>query len=123
MLQESGEGKRPLIAMEEKAYRALVKEAFDRIERAFEEVDPDIVECENSQGAITITLSDKSRIVVSPQPHVRQIWLAVATQGKAYHFDFNADSKRWTDDKTHQIELFHQIREAVSKATKVDVKI
>jgi CyaY protein len=109
--------------VEEKAYRSLVADAFNRIEKAFENVDPDSAECENASGAISITLSDRSKIVVSPQPHVRQIWLAVASQGKAYHFDFDSDSNQWIDDKTHSLELFGQIGQAVKKATGISVEI
>jgi iron donor protein CyaY len=109
--------------VEEKEYRSLVADAFSRIEKAFETVDPDIAECENASGAISITLSGGSRIVVSPQPHVRQIWLAVASQGKAYHFDFSVESKNWLDDKTQNLELFGQITQAVKKATGLSIEM
>jgi frataxin-like iron-binding protein CyaY len=50
--------------------------------------------------------------VVSPQPSVRQIWLAVTSEAKGYHFDFDEGSKRWLDDREGRLELFDEIRKA-----------
>ncbi|MFH1263673.1 MAG: iron donor protein CyaY [Pseudomonadota bacterium] len=99
--------------MDEKTYRARILEAFGRIEKGFEKIDPDLAECENAQGALTITLRNRSKVIVSPQPSVRQIWLAVAAEGKAYHFNFDGGSGRWLDDRGTGHELFAQISEAV----------
>jgi CyaY protein len=99
--------------MDEKMYRARVSEAFGRIEKGFEKVDPDLAECENVAGALTITLRNRSKVIVSPQPSVRQIWLAVAAEARAYHFNFDNDSGRWLDDRGTGHELFTQISEAV----------
>ena len=102
--------------MDEKIYRALVTETFARIEKAFENVDPDLAECESSQGALTITLEGRSKLVVSPQPSVRQIWLAVASQGKGYHFNYDEGSKRWLDDRGEGLELMGEISKAAGIA-------
>lgn len=98
--------------MDEKIYRSLVTETFARIEKVFENVDPDLAECENVQGALTITLAGRSKLIVSPQPSVRQIWLAVASQAKAYHFSYDESSKKWLDDRGDGLELFDQISKA-----------
>jgi iron donor protein CyaY len=98
--------------MDEKTYRGLVSETFGRIEKIFENIDPDVAECENVQGALSITLADRSKLVVSPQPSVRQIWLAVASQAKGYHFNYDGGSKKWLDDRGGRLELFDEIRKA-----------
>jgi iron donor protein CyaY len=98
--------------MEEKAYRLLVKGTFEKIEKMFAAVDPDVAECENVQGALTITLAGRSKLVVSPQPSVRQVWLAVASQGKGYHFNYDEGSKKWLDDRGGGLELFGEISKA-----------
>lgn len=103
--------------LDDKLYRTLVSQAFEQIQVAFEDVDPDLAECESIQGAITVTLASRSKLVVSPQPSVRQIWLAVASEAKAYHFDYQADGQKWLDDKTGELELFAEIAKAVEKAT------
>jgi frataxin-like iron-binding protein CyaY len=68
-------------------FRAKIQSTFDRIEKPFEGVDPDIAECEQALGSMTITLSDKSRCILSAQPSVRQLWLALAARGTAFHFN------------------------------------
>ena len=91
--------------MEESAYRKRIQETFDRIERAFENVDPDRAECEQSHGSMTITFEDESRCILSAQPSVRQLWLAIASRGTAVHFVLDAESGLWKDDKGKGLEL------------------
>jgi CyaY protein len=89
--------------MTEADFRKTMQVTLDRIEKAFSEVDPDIAECEQALGSMTITFADRSRCIVSAQPSVRQLWLALAARGTAYHF--NWDGTRWLDDKGKGIEL------------------
>ena len=42
--------------LDETAYRSLVQACLDRVERAFENVDPDVAECEKAHGGLSITL-------------------------------------------------------------------
>jgi iron-sulfur cluster assembly protein CyaY len=91
--------------MTESEFRKLAKLAYDRIEARFDDVDPDQVECEVAQGALTLILADGARWVLSQQPPVRQLWLAVASQGRAYHFDYDAAGACWRDDKGEGLEL------------------
>jgi iron donor protein CyaY len=86
-------------------YRRKIQETLDRIERAFEEVDPDLAECEQAHGAMTIRFADGSRCILSAQPSVRQLWLALAARGTAYHFDYDHERQEWRDDKGRDIEL------------------
>jgi frataxin-like iron-binding protein CyaY len=69
-------------------FRKKVDEVFQRLEVPFNEVDPDVAECEIALGSMTITLSDGSRCILSTQPSVRQLWLAVASKGVALSFQF-----------------------------------
>ncbi len=91
--------------MTETEYRALIQETFDRISRAFDDVDPDQAECERIPGSMTITLADGSRCILSSQPSVRQLWLALAAKGTAVHFNWDASREQWWDDKGKGIEL------------------
>lgn len=97
--------------LEETEYRKLVQETLNRVERAFDSVDPDVAECEQAHGALTIRFADSSRCILSAQPSVRQLWLALAARGTAYHFDFVPASDghgegHWMDDKGRSVELF-----------------
>jgi iron donor protein CyaY len=87
-------------------YRKKIQAVFHQVEKAFAEVDPDIAECENSMGALTITFADQARCILSAQPSVFQLWLALASRGTAYHFNLDAKSEKWIDDKGRNIELF-----------------
>ena len=59
-------------AMTESVYRKLALEAYDRIEAQFEDIDPDAVECEVAQGALTLTLPDGARWVLAGAAGARQ---------------------------------------------------
>jgi iron-sulfur cluster assembly protein CyaY len=95
----------PAETMSESEFRRLAKSVYDRIEAQFDAVDPDDVECEVAQGALTLTMKDGARWVLSQQPPVRQLWLAIASKGRAYHFDYDPASGRWRDDKGQHVEL------------------
>lgn len=110
----------------EAEYRREVQGLFDKIEKAFADVDPDVAECENSMGALTITRSDGSRLILSMQPSVRQIWLALAAQGTAYHFNFvNFDSTRpqWLDDKGREVELVAFLKNYFRESAGIELAI
>lgn len=103
-------------------YRKKVQDTLDRIERAFEAVDPDVSECELSHGALTISFADRTRCILSTQPSVRQVWLAMASQGTAYHFDFDQAQGRWLDDKGKGIELFSFLEKFLAEKTGLNFK-
>jgi CyaY protein len=101
--------------MDDKDYRKQVLDAQQRILKAFDDIDPDVVEAELSQGALTILAKGK-KIIVSPQPPVKQVWLAAANLGIAVHFDWHPDSQKWIDDKGKGLELYAFTSEVVQKA-------
>ena len=94
------------MSMTEAEFRKKIHDTLARVEKAFEEVDPDVAECEQSQGSLTITFTDQSRCILSAQPSVRQLWLALASRGTAYHFNWDEKESNWKDDKGLGIELF-----------------
>jgi CyaY protein len=100
--------------MDDKQYRKMVSEIFSGISAAFDNVDPDIAEADYSQGSVTI-LSKGTKTIISPQPPVRQIWLAAASQGLAIHFDFDPEAGLWLDDKGHGYELYAFTEEVLKK--------
>lgn len=91
--------------MTEKEYRQKVKEVYARVEEAFDAVDPDLVEVEVGMGTLVL-LSKGRKTILSTQPSVRQIWLAVAALGIAVHFDWDEKSGTWLDDKGQGHELY-----------------
>lgn len=107
----------------EMEYRSRIQGVFDRIENAFENIDPDIAECEQSMGAMTLTLADRSRVILSAQPSVRQLWLALAAKGTAYHFNYDPHSEAWMDDKGKGVELIQFLESYLTEATKFPIHL
>ena len=103
--QQLSEQKMSEQQMSESELRAHAKQIYGRISAAFDEVDPDEAECEESLGSLSIELPDGAKWILSVQPPVRQMWLAVASIGRAFHFNYDSASQSWRDDKDPAIEL------------------
>lgn len=108
--------------MNEKEFREVVKRSVDRIEKHFEDVDPDVVECSVQFGALTLLFSDKSKFILSSQPSVSQIWVAVAAKGIAIHFNYDQTSESWIDDKGKGIELHSFLNDFIKEKTGLILK-
>jgi iron donor protein CyaY len=108
-------------AMDEKTYRKLLDETYARIDRAFEEVDPDLAEVDISQGTLTISFGEKLRLMLTPQPSPRQLW--VAFRDRAWHFDWDAGRGAWLDDRGQGIELIGLIEETTRQTAGVDLRV
>jgi iron donor protein CyaY len=91
--------------MDEKTYRLLVKGVYSHVEHAFESVDPDLVEVEAGMGTLSL-VSKRGKTILSTQPSVRQLWLAIAAQGIAVHFNYDEVRRAWVDDKGEGRELY-----------------
>jgi CyaY protein len=109
--------------MNEQEYRQKVHATLERIEQAFTDVDPDLAECEQSLGSLTITSADRSRLILSTQPSVRQMWLALAAQGIAHHFNYDAGKQHWIDDKGKGIELLSFLKDYFKKSAGIDLSL
>jgi CyaY protein len=110
------------VKMPEAEYRALVQGVYDRILKQLDQVDPDAVEAEMSQGTLSLRLADGARWILSGQPPVRQLWLAVASKGRAFHFDYDPRSATWRDDKGEGVELFGCLESLLDEVAQVRVK-
>jgi CyaY protein len=108
---------------DEGEYRSKVQEVLAQVEAAFSDVDPDVAECDQAMGSMTITLSDQSRLIISMQPSVRQIWLALAAKGTAYHFNYDAGKAQWWDDKGRGVELLSFLNQYFRESCKLDLQL
>jgi CyaY protein len=95
---------------------------MDRIERAFEDIDPDQAECEQSLGSLTIRMGDGTKLILSGQPSVRQLWLAVAAKGLAFHFNYEQGPRAWLDDKGKGIELLDYLKKHFRESAGVELE-
>ncbi len=107
--------------MDEPTYRRLVDDTMHHIDTAFEDVDPDLAESNISQGALTITFPGGMRAIISPQPPVRQMWLAFKDRG--YHFNWDPERKRWIDDKGEGLELYRLVSDLTRQTSGVELTI
>ncbi|MGD0675296.1 MAG: iron donor protein CyaY [Polyangiaceae bacterium] len=105
--------------MDESTYENLADTAFRTIGDGFENVDPEIVDCELAGDVLTLTLRDGRRCIVNTQRPTRQIWLAA--NSRAWHFSWDDHAKRWLDDKGRGEELFATIAQIVKGAVGIDV--
>jgi CyaY protein len=109
--------------LSEADFRRNMQSTLDVVEKAFRDIDPDLAECEQSLGSMTITFADRSRCIISGQPSVRQLWLALASRGTAYHFNWDSVSGRWSDDKGRGIELFEFLEGFFKEVTDQNFKL
>lgn len=100
--------------LEEKVYRRLLDDTFARIDQAFDDVDPDLAESNLSQGALTVTMRGKHRLVLSPQPSPRQLWIAF--RDRAWHFDWDETTRSWRDDRGQNIEALALVAQLTQEA-------
>ncbi len=105
--------------MDEPTYQRLADAAFRAIGDAFENVDPEVVDCEQAGDVVTLTLRGGKRCIVNTQRPTRQIWLAANAQ--AWHFSWDEATKAWLDDKGRPGDLFATIARIVKDATGADV--
>jgi CyaY protein len=99
--------------MDEKQYRQRVAETYKRIEAAFDAVDPDVVELSRAGDVVTLQFPDGMRCLLSPQPPLKQLWVAARTN--AYHFNWDEAASAWKDDQGRGIELFGYLKALVER--------
>jgi CyaY protein len=107
--------------MDERSYRHLLDQVFARIDAAFETVDPDLAEVSLALGSLTIGYPGNLRMMLTPQPSPRQLW--VAFRDRAWHFDYDATSGRWLDDRGLGIEVCKLVEDTTREMSDVEIKI
>lgn len=85
--------------MTEVEYNELLDELMVAIEDAIDELDIDI-DCEVGNGMLTMQFENRSQIILSRQPALRQLWLAAKSGG--FHFDYQQEDEQWVCDSTKE---------------------
>lgn len=89
--------------MTESEFNDKVDDTLIQIEDALDNSDADL-DYETTAGILTITVeSSNTRIIINRQVPLSQLWVAAKSGG--YHFEFDAASQTWLNDKDKQ-ELF-----------------
>lgn len=109
--------------LSEPEYRAKLQQVYDRVLHALDAVDPDVCEADLAQGALTIRLANGARWVLSGQPPVRQLWLAVASRGRAFHFDYDPKTQSWRDNKGEGLEVVSFLEQLLREDAGLTVRL
>jgi len=111
--------------MNETEYRRLADNAFERIEKVTNDLDPDVIEVERRPGVISIVMQQtgkKITCILSTQVATRQIWLAISATASAIKFSYDEERKAWVDDKEVKTELFSFLSQQISQYTSLNLE-
>jgi CyaY protein len=103
-------------------FRSEVQRTLARVEKAFDGVDPDVAECTVQFGALSIQLASGAKCILSAQPSVRQLWLALAARGVAYHFNWEPGRGLWLDDKGAGIEVLGLLERVLREDARLEIR-
>lgn len=82
--------------LSETRYNDLVDEVLLQVEECLEDCDADL-EIEPGQGMLTVEFANGSRVILSRQPPVRQLWVAAKSGG--FHFNYSEDDGHWLEQR------------------------
>jgi iron donor protein CyaY len=106
--------------MEEAQYRKEIAVVFDRIEKAFDDVDPDKAECRKNSGVLSIKFDTGGVLVLNAQPALKQLWLADSAGAKAYRFGM-IGGDRWIDTKDGKTELYSLLNSIIGEVVGISI--
>ncbi|HET6282293.1 MAG TPA: frataxin domain-containing protein [Polyangia bacterium] len=107
--------------LDEKLYRQILDQTYANIDRAFDDVDPDAAEVNVSQGTLTVMFDGGLRLMLTPQPSPRQLW--VAFRDRAWHFDYDPAGRRWLDDRGQGIDALKLIEDTTREMAGIAITI
>ncbi|MGI2026908.1 iron donor protein CyaY [Endozoicomonas acroporae] len=81
--------------MKERQYNELLDGLMLAIEDAIDDAGLDI-DYETSAGILTLTCEDNSKIILSRQTPLLQLWMAARSGG--FHFDYDEEQGDWLLD-------------------------
>ena len=84
--------------MTEQEYTSLVTDEMKRIYDYVGDTYGEDLDLELRDGILKITLVDDSKLIVSRQAPVKQLWLAARHGG--FHFNYDENEKVWKDSKS-----------------------
>jgi iron-sulfur cluster assembly protein CyaY len=98
--------------MDEKEFLNRADACLAKVSKWLEEFDPDELDYNPADGAVTIEFGDGARFILSRQSATSQVWLAAGAHG--FHYSYDAARDTWLDDKDRH-ELFPRLAEAISE--------
>jgi CyaY protein len=105
--------------VDESTYQKLAETTLREIETLLDDVDAEDVDVERAGDVLTLTFKNRKKCVINTQRPTRQIWLAA--DARAWHFAWDAASRRWLDDKGQGIELVDRVRAIVKEQSGIAI--
>jgi len=102
-------------------YHEAVQAALARIERTVDGwLEADIVDIDTARtgSMLTLSLPDRSQLIVNAQPPLQELWLAARRGG--FHFKMDA-AGAWRDSRSGQ-EFFELLSECASEQARVSLR-
>ncbi|MBM3976684.1 MAG: iron donor protein CyaY [Planctomycetes bacterium] len=83
--------------MDRQSYRRLADQCLERVIRALEAFDPDLVDFSTSDGVVKIEFPGQPAYVLNRQEAATQMWFAAGA--RAWHYGWDESRKTWVDDR------------------------
>ncbi len=102
-------------------YHEAVQAALARIERTVDGwLEDDVIDIDTARtgSMLTLSLPDRSQLIVNAQPPLQELWLAARRGG--FHFKMGSDGA-WRDSRSGQ-EFFELLSECASEQSRVAVR-
>lgn len=104
--------------MDDTTYLQLADKAFRRIEDGLSDVDAEAVDIERAGDVLSLSFANGKKCIINTQRPTRQLWLAA--QARGWHFSYDAEAGRWSDDRNGD-ELYATLRRVIAEQATVDV--
>lgn len=105
--------------MDEATFKKLAHEVVERVRRALDALDPDVVEAVLDAEVLKIVFPSGAPFVLNTQRPIREVWLAADRQ--AWHFRY--DGARWIEKKVGIDELYTTLAALIGKRTGLTVTL
>ena len=102
-------------------YHEAVQAALSRIERTVDSwLEDDVIDIDGARtgNMLTLSLPDRSQLIVNAQPPLQELWLAARRGG--FHFKLDATGA-WQDSRSGQ-EFFALLSESAAEQSRVTLQ-
>lgn len=107
--------------MTESEFTACYESTLAAIETALDNMDNEVdFDSELQENILNIEFSDHSKVIISRQLPVSQLWVAAKSGG--FHFNYVAEQNCWQDEKTGE-ELFALLSRVCTEQAQDDFQL
>jgi CyaY protein len=102
-------------------YREVVQATLSRIEHTVDRwLEDDVIDIDGARtgGMLTLSLPDRSQLIVNAQPPLQELWLAARRGG--FHFKLDAEGA-WRDTRSGE-EFFAMLSACASEQARLALR-